>query len=130
MSLEHPVELPWLSSHIDVAPSVLTLLGMAPPMSMQGSPVWHPALKDRTTFFFGNHYMGADGFHRQGHVFMRAHMTEPVYAGQLPLGFDERRLMRRDGPVHNDVSRATRRMVELQETWVRQFPGNKPLSPD
>ena len=58
-----------VTSHIDIAPSVLDLLGIDTGRRFeQGSPMWLEAVRDRTTFFFGRNYLGADGFYAHDSV--------------------------------------------------------------
>jgi hypothetical protein len=65
--VEHTVEIPWLTSHIDVSPTLEALYGIetAPAMA-QGAPIWEPALANRTTFFWSGKFHGATGFYRAG----------------------------------------------------------------
>jgi hypothetical protein len=63
--VQSAVQIPWMTSHIDIAPSVLDLLGIQEDRELElGSPMWDPALADRTTFFFARGYLGADGYQR------------------------------------------------------------------
>ncbi len=121
MVLDETFRVPWLTSHIDVAPTLGHLLGVAPTLPAQGSPLWDERLARRTTFFFGNHYMGADGFHRGGGFVMRAHVADEVYETPGRMVFQEQHLVPRDTPRHFDAQHVIRRMVGLQETWVRHF---------
>jgi hypothetical protein len=59
------VRIPWMTSHIDIAPSVLDLLGITVDRELElGSPMWDPRVADRATFFFAKGYLGLDGFQR------------------------------------------------------------------
>ena len=74
------VRIPWMTSHIDIAPSVLDLLGVEEDRELElGSPMWDPALADRTTFFFARSYLGADGYQRAN----EAVMVRYLYGGVL-----------------------------------------------
>jgi hypothetical protein len=65
------VRIPWMTSHIDIAPSVLDLLGLKDDRGLElGSPMWDAALADRTTFFFARSYLGADGYQRSNEAVM------------------------------------------------------------
>ena len=69
-----------MTSHIDIAPSVLDLLGIEDDRGLElGSPMWEPALADRTTFFFARSYLGADGYQRSN----EAVMVRYLYGGVL-----------------------------------------------
>lgn len=61
----------WMTSHIDVAPSVLDLLGLDAHRDLElGSPIWNPELQRRATYFFARGYLGADGFQQGGEAIM------------------------------------------------------------
>ena len=78
--VESTVRIPWMTSHIDIAPSVLDLLGIQEDRDLElGSPMWDPALADRTTFFFARGYLGADGYQRSN----EAVMVRYLYGGVL-----------------------------------------------
>jgi hypothetical protein len=63
--------IPWMTSHIDIAPSVLDLLGIETDRDLElGSPMWERALADRATFFFARGYLGADGVQRSNEAVM------------------------------------------------------------
>jgi arylsulfatase A-like enzyme len=63
--------IPWMTSHIDIAPSVLDLLGIETDRDLElGSPMWERALADRATFFFAKGYLGADGYQRSNEAVM------------------------------------------------------------
>ena len=78
--VESTVRIPWMTSHIDLAPSVLDLLGIEEDRELElGSPMWEPAVADRTTFFFARSYLGADGYQRSN----QAVMVRYLYGGVL-----------------------------------------------
>jgi hypothetical protein len=59
------------TSHIDIAPSVLALLGVTRAMEqMQGVPVWQRSAADRI-YLLAFAYGGADGFVENGQCYMR-----------------------------------------------------------
>jgi membrane-anchored protein YejM (alkaline phosphatase superfamily) len=57
-------EVPGVTSHIDIAPSLLDLLGdeKRPPF-FQGLPFWDPAVSGRRVFFLADSTVGCDGMH-------------------------------------------------------------------
>jgi hypothetical protein len=60
----------WVTSHIDIAPSILDLLGIDDHRGLeQGTFLWNPQLESRITFLWGAKYMGVDGFYRGGQFF-------------------------------------------------------------
>jgi membrane-anchored protein YejM (alkaline phosphatase superfamily) len=73
--------IPWVTSHIDVAPTVLDLLGIDGERElMEGSPLWTPGIAGRSTYFFASRLLGADGYHRDGNFFMRNESSGFAYA--------------------------------------------------
>jgi hypothetical protein len=73
--LTQTVEIPWMTSHIDVAPSVLDLLGVENGRALElGSPIWDPRLADRMTFFLGKDFLGADGYRDGDRIMMRKYL--------------------------------------------------------
>jgi hypothetical protein len=78
--LESSVTLPWVTSHIDLSPSVLDLLGVEREREMeQGSLIWDSHLQDRTAFFFGRSHFWADGYYWRGQFFMWNKFADSVY---------------------------------------------------
>lgn len=121
MALDATEQLPWLTSHIDVAPTLEHLLGLPQLVPSQGSPMWDARIADRTTFFFGQHYLGADGYHARDRMTMLAHMADEVYETTGSLDFEDQDLVPRNTPRHFEAENVISRMVGLQETWVRRF---------
>jgi hypothetical protein len=69
--LSSPDSIPWMTSHIDIAPSVLDLLGISRDRELEvGSPMWDPRVAERTTYFFAKGYLGADGLQRGNEAVM------------------------------------------------------------
>jgi glucan phosphoethanolaminetransferase (alkaline phosphatase superfamily) len=117
-ALSRPQTIPWLTSHIDVVPSVLDLLGVERQRNFeQGSPLWDSRLQERTTFFFGNHYFGADGYHTQGRFFMRSDVFDSVYQNDR-LHFEGTNQVPASSPLYGKVTAFIRRMTGFQEAWT------------
>jgi hypothetical protein len=80
--------IPWLTSHIDIAPTVLDLLGVEPGRDFeQGLPLWDPRIRERATYFFGRHYSGVDAYHQDCRFFMWNHTTATGYRNESALHF-------------------------------------------
>jgi arylsulfatase A-like enzyme len=117
-ALSHTETVPWLTSHIDVAPSLLDLLGIERGRdSEQGSPIWDSRLQERTTFFFGDHYLGADAYYSKGQFFMRNEVFDTVYQNDR-LHFAASDAVPPASPRYTEVTATIRRMVALQQTWT------------
>jgi hypothetical protein len=108
-------------SHIDVAPTVLDLLGVEEGREFeQGTPVWSAVLSKRKTYFFANAMFGADGYYSNGRFYMWNHISDAVFASSQP-SFDIGNLVPKSSPIHREVSRSVARMVGLQQVWATQF---------
>lgn len=63
-SLRRTVELQGRTSHVDIAPTILALLGIrdTEEYAQQGLPLWEAERSSRRLFFFARDYFGADGY--------------------------------------------------------------------
>ncbi len=128
-ALDHTEKISWLTSHIDVAPTVLDLLGVkAGRESEQGSPVWNPALAQRTTFFFAKPMFGADGFTTDGQFYMWHYFSDTIY--EKPVAeFDPSDIVPRRSPVAHTVTSDITSIVAIERAWHHKFsvPGVAPV---
>lgn len=68
--VQEPTGVKYVTSHIDISPSVLDLLGIDGQREFeQGTPVWSEELATRRTFMWGRGHVGADGYHESGRFF-------------------------------------------------------------
>ncbi|HSZ19766.1 MAG TPA: sulfatase-like hydrolase/transferase [Candidatus Acidoferrum sp.] len=124
-ALEHRVEIPYVTSHIDIVPSVRSLLGIEQGENFeQGTPVWDPGLANRTVFFFGHDYLAADGFYSRGKFFMWSQMSDAVYEN-TQMSFDKINPVPRNSPVYHEVTKEITRMGSLNEVWAMHFGASK-----
>ncbi|MGH9703580.1 MAG: sulfatase-like hydrolase/transferase [Candidatus Acidiferrales bacterium] len=122
-AVQKTLPISWLTSHIDVAPSVLDLLGIEAGRGReQGSPLWNPEIAGRTTFFFGRQTFGADAFFSKGRYFMWSEMSGVSSAGNEPH-FHLEDIVPRDSPEDREIPRTISRMVELQKAWIARMGG-------
>jgi phosphoglycerol transferase MdoB-like AlkP superfamily enzyme len=120
-ALNHSVTIPWLTSHIDVAPTVLDLLGIEQGREFeQGSPIWNADLKQRDTYFFANSALGADGYYSDGRFYMRNLMSDSVYASSNQH-FQAKDIVPKNSADYDQVSRALARMTGLQQVASANF---------
>ena len=120
-ALQHKVEVSWVTSHIDVAPSVLELLGVTRGRDFeQGSTLWNPKLANRSTYFLASSLFGQDGYYRDGKFYMWNHMTDSVYAN-TDLHFESSNVVPEASSIDDEVSLSIRRMIGLQQAWATRF---------
>lgn len=106
-----------LSSHIDIAPSVLTLLGIAEHRDLeQGMPIWSPQLAGRASYFFAGDYLGADAYYSAPHFYMRDSSTGLAYR-ERTLNFNNAAPLPADEAA--EVNRHIDTLYELAQRSVR-----------
>ena len=92
------VRIPWMTSHIDITPSVLDLLGINVDRNLEmGSPMWDPRVAKRATYFFAKGYFGFDGYQRDHQAIMVRYLYGGVSRSEWngTLRFDAADLLRR-----------------------------------
>ncbi len=115
-----PTYINMLTSHIDISPSLLELLGVnRNRASEQGLSLWDSGLEDRTTFFLGNWYFGADGFHEKGQYKMYSEVLAASFENNK-LEFDASNLVE-DEEESMKVRYKTRKLYALQRVWLKQY---------
>ena len=130
-ALQHTKFINVPSSHIDVAPTLLALLGNATAaLQMEGVPLWQRSAEDRLYFWAGA-YGGADGFEESGRYFMRQEISNATfgsgYAG-FREGFPDNTFIGPHDPDYEATRHALEQAETLQETIVSRLitsgPGN------
>jgi phosphoglycerol transferase MdoB-like AlkP superfamily enzyme len=122
-ALNHTEKIPWLTSHIDLVPTLLDLLGAKNGReSEQGTAIWNPALADRDTFFFAKGMFGADGYTSQGQFFMWHYFSDSVYK-KASAEFDSSDIVPRRSSTAKAVMSKISTMVALEVAWHRRFAG-------
>ena len=120
-ALDHAEQIPWLTSHVDIVPTVLDLLGVKGNRdSEQGAAIWNPALADRTTFFWAKPMFGADGYTQGGQFFMWHYFSDTVYQKPTPE-FDPSDIVSRNSAVARDVTSNILTMGALEKAWHARF---------
>jgi hypothetical protein len=120
-ALVHAERIPWLTSHVDIAPTVLDLLGVKGNRdSEQGSAIWNTALADRTTFFWAKPMFGADGYTQGGQFFMWHYFSDTVYQKSTPE-FDPSDIVSRKAALARDVTTNILTMGALEKAWHAKF---------
>ncbi len=114
-----------VTSHIDVTPTLLDLLGIADGREYeQGVPLWDPALERRTTFFFAGDYLGADGYHREGRFFSYQKALDLAWSAPL-LRFGNGDVVLSRSALRDTVVGTLQAMGDLQASWIATLTGRR-----
>lgn len=117
--LKRPQIVSTQTSHIDIAPTLLDLLGLDGERELEeGSPIWEEKLKDRTTFFMARNYLGTDGYYEHGMTYMLKYPIHTVFASSWEgrLHFASSDIERRAATADSVVARI-KEMNTLQSSW-------------
>ena len=123
-ALRATMPIPWITSHVDIAPTVLDLVGVKRRQeSEQGTPIWDARLQARTTFFLARGYLGAEGYHSRGEFYMLNRLSDAVYRGRA-LDFPPATLVAPGSPDHAQVVRTLDVLERLQRRWLSLPPSD------
>jgi len=76
-TFKQTITIEHVTSHIDIAPSILSLLGVHDPsLYTIGSPFWASGLDNRRTYLLADSYLGVDGYHTHGNFSMYHGISE------------------------------------------------------
>jgi phosphoglycerol transferase MdoB-like AlkP superfamily enzyme len=107
--LNHPHSIDTPTSHIDVAPTVLDLLGIPAGREMEeGLPVYDPEIADRR-LFLQMQMWGASGFYFEGKYYSRSAIGTVYQSPTLPFSAND--LV----PYDSAEARNVRKIIEAQE---------------
>ena len=116
--------LPWPTSHIDIAPSILDLLGISEAREFEaGTPIWNAGLKDRCVYFFASQYFGADGYRCGESYSMWNPMLNVTYTGPS-LHFTASDAVPIDSQAYQDIVARVRGMGALRNAWYDAASSN------
>ncbi|MBF0455240.1 MAG: sulfatase-like hydrolase/transferase [Magnetococcales bacterium] len=112
--------IPWLTSHIDLSPTILDLMGIASGReSEQGSPLWDERLQQRITFFLAANYLGAEGFYQRGEFTMRQVISGSQYQNRGEMVFPSSSMMLPEQAAEiEQVRKRLETRTMLQKRWV------------
>jgi hypothetical protein len=108
----------WVTSHIDVAPSILDLLGVKRNTDAeQGTAVWNPAIQQRTTFVLANLLHGSDGYYSAGKFYSWNRSLDITYQNDR-LHFEPQDMIPRTSPLRKKVMDEIRALDEVRAAWI------------
>lgn len=113
----------WITSHIDVGPTLLDLLGIESQQRdyEQGLPIWDERIQDRTTYFYGRHYSGVDAFHHKGQFSMLNHTSQFVYQTDSVLYFKGQDPLAGASAEKTWVTEHLKQMASLQRSLLNHL---------
>lgn len=122
--LSQAVRIPWVTSHIDIAPSVLDLLGIVDDRELeQGSPMWNSALTARRVFIFAQGYLGVDGYVEGDRAVMMNYMLKGVSESRGPrLDFSPRQLFQTPDSTSAAVTAMLWEVTKIQHAFMQYLP--------
>jgi len=119
--------LPYPTSHIDIAPTILDLLGISENREFEaGTPIWNAGLKDRCIYFFASQYFGADGYRCGGSFSMWNPMLNVTYSGPA-LHFTASDAVPMDSRAYQEIIARVQGMGALRNAWY-DAASNAPVS--
>jgi len=115
--------LPWPTSHIDIAPTILDLLGISEDREFEaGTPIWNAGLKDRCIYFFASQFFGADGYRCGGSFSMWNPMLNVTYTGRT-LHFTASDAVPLDSQAYREIVTRVQGMGALRNAWYDAASG-------
>lgn len=109
--------LTWPTSHIDVAPSILDLLGITEGRGFEmGAPIWNGTIKQRCIYFWGSRYFGSDGYECSGSFSMWNQMLNTTYRSPVQH-FINSTVVPQDTAMDKEIRDRIQEMTALRNAW-------------
>lgn len=116
-TLSSTVRIDEPTSHIDLTPTVLALLGQTGDLAeTQGVPLWQRSTR-RRIYLLAFAYGGADGFVQDGRYYMRQGLSGATFVSNR-FHFEDRDQVAADDPVSAFVDEGLRRLDATQQGIV------------
>ncbi len=120
-ALDHTERIPWITSHIDLVPTVLDLLGVEGDRdSEQGTAIWNEQLANRRTFLLAQPTFGADGYASDGKFYMWNYFSDSIYINSTAF-FDMSNFVPRGTKGASDVVSNITSLTALEKAWHQHF---------
>jgi hypothetical protein len=117
-SLQTSVGIRTPTSHIDIASTVLALLGIADAFDIgQGVPVWLSA-RERRLYLLCEHYGGYDAFVQNDVYYMKRTLSDQSYVNRRELEFSEGNLVDPNGPTALEIDTALETYRAIQSAFT------------
>jgi hypothetical protein len=119
--LEKTTFIDYVTSHIDLQPSILNLLGLADSRyAEQGSPLWDKRIANRKTFFWGNLYTGIDGFYSAGRYYSWLRDIDVMRVNDILL-FGPEQALDQSGIEARQAKKYLQAMDYIRSAWFNGF---------
>lgn len=120
-AVQKTVWVPWTTSHIDIVPTVMDLLGVQGGReSEQGTEIWNPQLAGRTTFLFAGPNFGADGYVSDQKYYMLNYFSDSVYENSQ-ASFRLINVVPRWSPAEDMVKSKLSTVLAMEKAWQLHF---------
>jgi hypothetical protein len=117
-ALEAPLKINWVTSHMDITPTLLDLLGVDRRRELeQGAAIWNPAVAQRTTFFLARQTFGTDGYYSESRYFMWNQLSDTVSASAR-LHFEISDVLAANSNGAKEVVPRIRRFLSFEQVWL------------
>lgn len=115
--------IPWPTSHIDIQPTVLDLLGVQTGREWEeGSPIWDPALDHRRVFMLADMMFGADGYWGDGKYYMEQNDSRAVFESDT-VHFVSASVLAPSNPKAEEVRSTLLHMVSVEQAMRLHLEG-------
>jgi arylsulfatase A-like enzyme len=121
--LKQSVKIEFPTSHVDIAPTILDMLGIASGRNLeQGVSVLNPRLRGRRLFL---QVQGADGFFQGGNYYMRGGASGVSRSNRVQ--FEDRDVLAFGGREAIQVRQILTEQANLQHALLLRLVGNMPI---
>ncbi len=109
----------YLTSHVDVQPSVMDLLGISARRDReQGTPIWDERMALRHTYFWANESLGSDGMFADERFHVWNRNWKLAYSGPR-MHFSGKDAVPDDSPRERQTTEEMARMDAIRIAWFR-----------
>ncbi len=112
--LDSTERIDWPTSHIDIQPTILDLLGVRIGREWEeGNPIWDPSLEGRRVFMLADMMFGADGYWADGKYYMEQNDSRAVFESDTDH-FEASNVLPLKSPKADEVRSTLMRMDSIE----------------
>ena len=120
-SLRNTITIKTPTSHVDISPTVLALLGLTDQVrEKQGTAIWQRSSRQRL-YFYANVYGGADGFVQDDFYYMRQEFTGAVYKSTKFEFTDDTMITDNKDEISMFATDAIRISKQIQNSFIEKL---------